>query len=235
MRNKSVLYCLCIILIILLSLYILCSCTDPTNQLETVNVSLPVKDGAAIGMGEIEIVSGRLNAGIGEYEILPNDDKFLDYLYSREYFRGIINLNNEYILSSRGSNYIKVDDECLWFSTGNIVWLGKFYAKKYFYIVQTQRVEIEGDKFYLDLSKFLFNDGESNKSAGIEYPTYLDWEDIKKVFAGNKINDSLHSIQLKCTVYDRESNPYLWEDGLTTLVYIEDNKTIKILNEFTKI
>ncbi len=235
MKNKFVFSNIYIIIIVSISLFILCSCTDPTNQLESVNISLPVKDGAAIGMGEIEIVSGRQNANIGEYEILPGDNKFLEFLQSREYFRGTTNLNNEYMLSSRGTNYIKTGDECLWFSTENSVWLGKFYAKKYFYIVQTQSVEIEGDKFYLDLSKFLFNDGESTKSAGIEYPTYLDWVDVKKVFAGNETNESLRTIKLKCTIYDRETNPYLWEDGLTTLVYSEDNKTIKILNEFTKI
>lgn len=234
MKNKIVLYSICIIFVIS-SLFVLCSCADPTNQLETVNVSLPVQDSAAIGMGEIEIVSGRQNANIGEYEFLPGDNKFLEFLQSREYFRGTTNLNNEYMLSSRGANYIKTGDDCLWFSTQNSVWLGKFHENKYFYIVQTQSVEIEGDKFYLYLSKFLFNDGESNKSAGIEYPTYLDWEDVKKVFAGNETNESLRTIKLKCTIYDRETNPYLWEDGFTILIYNEDSKTIKILNEFTRI
>ncbi|MBD5099756.1 MAG: hypothetical protein HDT29_00400 [Clostridiales bacterium] len=226
-----------ILTITVLLLFSLCACTDPTNQTHSMEISLPVNGNRPLGMGdEFSIVKEVSSGSACYYEILPNQfDEFVTFLESRDYYRGKIILYNTAILPSLGkTNVFKAQDECLWFSYKGSVWVGKKYTNKFFYIAQVEEVIIVGDNFRSQLSSFLLTSLNYKIEAGEEYPTSLSWEDIKAVYNGNVIDEENQSIRLDSSIYDNEEYPYLSEAGFTTLVYNQENSTIKILNEYTK-
>ncbi|MDE6757647.1 MAG: hypothetical protein K2J89_00045 [Clostridia bacterium] len=230
--KKTIIFVLIVVLLISL-----CACADPTNQTRLATISLPVKDGAPIPTeAEFTVVNAISYGGYCYYEILPNQfDEFLKLLENLDYFCGYVTIANTSMLQYTNSfNPFKDKDECMWFSNSEKVWIGKKYTDKFFYFAQTKTSLIRGDNFNCWLNLFLLSNDNTTPETEKEYETYLSWNDIKKVYENNPIDEEAHSIKLNCNVFENEENPHFSKDGYTTLVYNEENSTIKILNEYIK-
>ena len=222
------------IIVTVMLLLTLCACSAPTIQTENLNIALPVRDSASIVMdGKFPIVKGISYGYYCYYEILPNQfDDFLAFLESREYYRGKTSLKDTSKLFPSETKPFNTGDECLWFSHEGMVWVGKKYANKFFYIAQVYEEIFNSEDIWGTVSYFLLDETisfTSMKEIGVEYSTALSWEDVKKVYGEYDFDDNNHTVKIPCYL------PHsLEKDGLTTLVYNQENSTIKILNDYTE-
>ena len=237
MVNKSrSKYFITIIIVIILLVLVLCACSDPAIRTQETSICLPVSGSKPITMeGQFPIVAIKTytNSAYTLCEILPNQfDDFLAFLESREYYRGKTTLKDTSTLFPSEIKPFKTDDECLWFSHEGMVWVGKKYANKFFYIAQVHEELFNSEDIWGTISHFLLDEkitSTSMKEIGVEYPTSLSWEDIKKVYSEYDFDDDNHTVKIPCYL------PHsLEKDGLTTLVYNQENSTIKILNDYTE-
>ena len=216
----------------------LCACNAPTNQTRTVSIGLPVSNGPALEFGtEFTVVEATFYNSYCCYEILPNQiDEFVALLEKQEYYRGKIILNEPSTLFPYEIKPFKFQDECMWFSHDGSVWVGKKYTNKFFYFAQVYNSFLNGDNFFGNISSLLFDDIAPVKdiTTETEYSTSLSWADIKKVYAGLAIDEDDRSIKFNCYILTYEDPDHLTKPGLATLVYNEENKTIKVLNEYVE-
>jgi len=246
MNNKFKTIIIISILVIIILMYF-CACdndfqstfsppSDPVkNQTEEYGIALPVRDSDSIKIGKF-ILAGAVSYRLYcIYEVLPNDfDNFEKLIQSCQYYKGKINIKNLSAIPKMNENVFKENDECDWLSHEGYVWIGKKYANKFYYIAQTNIITIEGGKFFIYLSKFIFSNNQTPNESGVEYKTDLSWEQLKSIYNVYPINDNERTIDIDCYIYyNQVSGSDYTTKAYVKLIYNEEKSTIEISKDFT--
>ena len=230
MRSKRI-KIIIILIVVVLSTLCLCACSDPYNMTRVTDINLPSAQGKGVNLGEYRIADYMS----GKYTLLPSHmEGFEEFLKNSEYYCGKIFLSNVAMLQFN-NEYFNAQDECFLFCNKGVVWVGKRYTSKFFYFAQVSNASIRNNSMSLEVSYSLFSEKVMPVEVGAVYSTPLSWEQIKRVFESNSIDEIARTVTLKGDIFELdESGSYGRYDGYTTLIYNQEDSTIMISQEYEK-
>lgn len=233
MKNKKYFV---LILIILIIATVLCSCAQPSTELYKIcfigNNSVTVPP-----IGEFRLASARNDRYSQILEILPQDKvDFIKFMQQSNLYIGNFTLskNNYYLSDKNKCKAFNGDDDCMWFAGKDYIWLGKFYANKFYYLTYIPMLTLTSNDISIEVTEVLFTDDITPKDIDVEYDCSLTWEQLKLIYHERKIDEQNYSIELNCFIFYKEDRP---DDfyGSTLLYFNKDNNTVRISNDYTKI
>ncbi len=230
MRNRKYLV---IILIFSLALILsLCACLPNATQPCEI---LLTNDNFNIGFsfGKFKLASISNDEYSKKFEILPKDkEDFVKFLQNSEYYIGTFKISDEsyYLSKIKRCEQFNGGDECMWFASQGYVWIGKFYANKFYYLAHFSTVRLSNEFIWLDLTEAIFANGENQKELGKECKSALTWDQLKKIYSAYRIDEGNCSIELDCNIFYNENAEII--EGKTFLYFNKETNTFRVLDEY---
>ena len=232
MQNKKVFLVLSLILCALLITTTLCACQkDDFAPMQ--NVLLHVDNRNSFDLGEFKIVSNEYNYPADIYEVLPKDkESFIKFLQNSQYYMGDYKIDEECSFLDRNSKYgvLRGGETCMWFTANDSVWMGKYYANKFYYFTYVDTARFVRDNFRLEVTKAIFANDNNPNELGEEYDCAVTWEQLKTIFSTHKIDEENYSIEFICDIINKDS--YIPSHGKTLMYYNKDRNTLMISEEY---
>lgn len=209
------------------------ACLIETTEYGSVLLWGQYMDNINIGDFDLAHAINRDNYYAWEYEILPKDkERFIEFLKSGQYYMGTYAINSEsYYLNKKNKFKIfKGGDECIWFTTQEKVWIGKFYTNKFYYIAYFPTLWLSFDNLRLELTEALFCGNEIPVNIYEECQCALTWEQIKIIYSHLKIDEEEHSVLMNCRIFYGDKLGSL--AGKTKMYFNTQNNTIRISKDY---
>ena len=235
MKNKKLLL---VLIVILISIVSLCACAPKSTQIYTLHfiTDLPLRDISPIGEFRLASMSSS-DSYSRQFEVLPQDkEDFIEFMKQNKYYIGnyVLSEDCNYLREKKRCKVFKAGDECMWFAALDYVWLGKFYANKFYYLTYFPMKTMENNDIFLDVTEAIFSDKEDPTEIDVEYKCPLTWEQLKLIYKHRKIDEQNHTVELNCYLFRNDEYPDRFY-GSTLLHFNVDNNTVKISGDFTEI
>ena len=232
-RKKHLLLATITLIITLVASATLCACLPKATKSQSILLTDNYND-INVSIGDFELASMRNDSYARQFEVRVQDkENFIKFLKSSEYYIGTFALSadNYYLSKKNRCKVFNGGDECIWFAYKGNMWIGKFYANKFFYLAYMPLTMLSNDDFFIKLPEAIFSD-ENPKKVGEEYVCSLTWEQLKSVYSEHNIDEQNCSIEINCFIYYTDEHPNEMY-GVTFLYYNKENNTVKVSNDYT--
>ena len=232
MRKKNKYFIIAILILIIATS--LCACSTKSTEICQIcfisdrHITFPI-------IGEFKLASISNDNYSRRFEVLPHDkENFIKFMKKSEYYIGTFKISEDsyYLNEKKEYQVFKAGDECMWFAGQDYVWMGKFYANKFYYLTYIPMQGLRDSNISAYVSQAIFTNVEEPKEVGVEYKCPWSCEQLKMIYHDHKIYEENYSIEVDCYLHYKEENPDAFF-GTTQLCCNKNNNTIKISSDYT--
>lgn len=222
MKKIKFVFIICICLSVILCAF--CACLP--NRTRKCTIKLHIGTSPTHYVGDFNVTKSVFENGINYIGIRKQDkNDFIDMIKSSNLYRGELELKQCGSTNYLNTHKEKINNICHVFAYEDEIWLGRFYAQKYFKIIEVHQVVsfLTNNDNYFPLNLMLFCDNirQEDFIKGYAYSTPWSWEELKLLFNNSTVDENNHTIQIIRTFY--------YSPPITVqIIYNEENSTICI-------